>query len=1122
MSFFQWRRFNFFDICKDVDKGAISSRLGEENVLTCCCAGRGNLVLGDLVGNIYRVLTRHWNIHTFRGWEGKVEELVQPRQAPVLLGLGIEAGVRCLKVWNLDKWSEESGGPQVVRVSRLTIPGSAAQPNTLAVSENLQLLAVGYDEGSLVLHRGEVTKERGSRSKQLLEGGQGQVTGLAFKVLDTGLFLYVATTRDILLFNVTTRDKEVKSNLDTLGCPSKGLVAAPPAQANSHLVVGQSDAIYCYNSEGRGQCYAMEGRKRSIHWWRGYLSVVTQEETDKATVTVLDVQNKFIGFSAPVKPVLGVLAEWGSILLVTQEGKVHQLVEKDTETKLSILFKKNFYDVAIKIARNQGVDREGLVDIFRQYGDHLYNKGDQQGAIEQYVKTIGGLEPSYVIQKFLDAQKIHNLTAYLQALHREGLASADHTTLLLNCYTKLKDGDKLDEFIMTKDRDVDFDVDVAISVCRQAGYHAHALALASKHSKHAQYLAISLESKLDYQAALAYLKNLERDEALLHLQKYGPTLMKELPGDTTSLLKSLCVAGEGKGTCAPDNFIPLFVNDKEGMVQFLSYLVDNLPQGCLSSTVYSTLLSYSLYSWTPDSGLEASKKILELLRSPHTSEHSNCALLLCQEAGFTAGLLYLYQEAGLHQQILAHHALQGDWDSIIQAARRYGPGNPQLWVCALQQVAVSGCQLEHEHLREVLDSVEKYRLLSPLQVVSTLSKCPGATLGLVRDYLLRILAREQKSSKEDERVIAEYKKESQAVRQKIEAINTSVTIFQSQACAACHQPLELPTVHFLCGHGYHQHCFQSYSDSDQECPACQPSNARVVALLSSQAAHRSNHEEFHSHLEKAEDGFSMVAEYLGRGLFAQSADLSSLPAAVLAQQQASNSEARVMSEARLRLEERQIDKPYQQQTDARLRLEERQQRDRSYGLQTEARLRAAGGARGQSAERLSSGQTEARLRATQPLSTGSHQPSEGRLRAEAATNSGVSQQTEARLRQQELKQGARGTSRERSYSPGQGSGVGSGSLASNMSSSIPQRQMPAASSFSPPNLSVPKREDIPAANPFGTPDSDSLGEENPFASSPKGGNTPFRRSVSPLAKSPTNPFGDGSGEYDEDLNPFAE
>ena len=52
-----------------------------------------------------------------------------------------------------------------------------------------------------------------------------------------------------------------------------------------------------------------------------------------------------------------------------------------------------------------------------------------------------------MIRKFLDAQRIHNLTAYLQTLHRQSLANADHTTLLLNCYTKLKDSSKLEEFI---------------------------------------------------------------------------------------------------------------------------------------------------------------------------------------------------------------------------------------------------------------------------------------------------------------------------------------------------------------------------------------------------------------------------------------------------------------------------------------------------------------------------------------------------------------------------------------------------------------------------------------------------------------------------------------------------
>jgi len=48
------------------------------------------------------------------------------------------------------------------------------------------------------------------------------------------------------------------------------------------------------------------------------------------------------------------------------------------------------------------------------------------------LETIKYVEPSYVIRKFLDAPRIHNLTRYLQALHEKGRANTDHTTLLLN------------------------------------------------------------------------------------------------------------------------------------------------------------------------------------------------------------------------------------------------------------------------------------------------------------------------------------------------------------------------------------------------------------------------------------------------------------------------------------------------------------------------------------------------------------------------------------------------------------------------------------------------------------------------------------------------------------------
>ena len=46
-------------------------------------------------------------------------------------------------------------------------------------------------------------------------------------------------------------------------------------------------------------------------------------------------------------------------------------------------------------------DPEEVSEILKQYGDWLYSKGKYMAAMEQYIKTIPHLEPSYVIKKVL-------------------------------------------------------------------------------------------------------------------------------------------------------------------------------------------------------------------------------------------------------------------------------------------------------------------------------------------------------------------------------------------------------------------------------------------------------------------------------------------------------------------------------------------------------------------------------------------------------------------------------------------------------------------------------------------------------------------------------------------------
>ena len=190
------------------------------------------------------------------------------------------------------------------------------------------------------------------------------------------------------------------------------------------------------------------------------------------------------------------------------------------------MYQRSLYVLAINFAQKAGADENQQNVIFRKYGDHLYQKGDFDTAMQQYLRAIENTEPSQVIRKvrelfllmditltipviqYLDTQRIHNLIQYLEELHEHQRATSDHTTLLLNCYAKLKDVEKLEEFIKSPG-DLKFDLDTAITMCRQGGYFDQAAFLARKHNEHDIVVDVLIEDCKKYAEAMAYIWRLE-------------------------------------------------------------------------------------------------------------------------------------------------------------------------------------------------------------------------------------------------------------------------------------------------------------------------------------------------------------------------------------------------------------------------------------------------------------------------------------------------------------------------------------------------------------------------------------------------------------------------------------
>lgn len=101
------------------------------------------------------------------------------------------------------------------------------------------------------------------------------------------------------------------------------------------------------------------------------------------------------------------------------------------------------------------------------------------------------------------------------------------------------------------------------------------------------------------------------------------------------------------------------------------------------------------------------------------------------------------------------------------------------------------------------------------------------------------------------------------MRKEIHDLRTNARIFQLSKCTLCTFTLDLPAVHFMCMHSFHQRCL---GDNEKECPECAPEYRSVMEMKKSLEHNSKDHDRFFQQVKNSKDGFSVIAEYFGKGI----------------------------------------------------------------------------------------------------------------------------------------------------------------------------------------------------------------------------------------------------------------
>jgi hypothetical protein len=373
-----------------------------------------------------------------------------------LVALGEEAeGLKSLtlKVWDISNLRAGTTPPapasQKVFVSS-KIPEGTLQAAAAYVDEWPAVsVALGTSTSTVHIYKGDALKGKltpapfgccvlrgsgvgsgGSTSTSSSSTGSG-VTAVHFSGSVNSLHVFALTQGSLAAISLATGQLLLQ---DESG-------AAPGCSATTtggELLVAGPDAVYFYTAEeGRKAAVAIKGSKHALVAFRHYIAAAVPDDssssssscsttgngTTNSSSTVLrifDASNKVVAATAPVHaPLKWIVATSRGILAADSSGAAIRFWEKPIEQRLESLFRSRSFQLALRIAHMENASVKIIAEIKKYFGDFLYSKRDYDAAAVQYAGTVGVLEPSYVIQKFLDAQRVHNLTTYLEAVHEK-------------------------------------------------------------------------------------------------------------------------------------------------------------------------------------------------------------------------------------------------------------------------------------------------------------------------------------------------------------------------------------------------------------------------------------------------------------------------------------------------------------------------------------------------------------------------------------------------------------------------------------------------------------------------------------------------------------------------------
>ena len=671
------------------------------------------------------------------------------------------------------------------------------------------------------------------------------------------------------------------------------------------LASSNNDFIIEYENLEFGKTWFFEGNKLCLKYFKNNYFIFVINGEKNSEIQIYDKLNKFFvcNITDP-KKILGICSndEFIYILYENNDNRktILKLKEKENKDKFAIFYSKNQYETAYSYAENSGFDKQKLSEITRKYAEFEYSKGDYENSINQYIKTINYLDPSLVIQKFLEKSKLDYLIQYLESLEQNNIFQANdepnkknYTTLLLNCYIMQEKIPKLKEFMNSKGNEFPIEIiKTAIDVCLETENIELALSIAKQKNMYEEYLQIlilkqnKLEEALDFIAPIEKDKNKEKlliREQINLFNKFGDYFLKNNDEKIPNIFFNRII-----------NFIEKNINllNKNDIIKLIQIFIIN---DKYFKTLFEKMESYGIeFSkemihrrielYLEEKDEENNKKIIEMLGDNKFKDKYDIQylIMLFKFKEFKQGIEFISKLINKKQELLNIYMLNKEYQKIIDMCNISDESgissigiilNYFLDKKLRSQLDESGITEINEYLKKLLEKILDDNLLLPISVLNIINeKNNEIPVEILNFFIEKSIEKQLDNLELSSKNINMFTNEINTLNSKMTEINTNAMNLSLNRCDECDLDISFPCRCYKCGHNYHPLCINANVDPNVECPKCKKNKMKKIEELKNIENYGkfiNNKINFEEEYEKSEDKIDFILSLYGKGLFAK-------------------------------------------------------------------------------------------------------------------------------------------------------------------------------------------------------------------------------------------------------------